>query len=508
MAKQPQQKNLSKSKITLNILNAAKQRQNAKPVKKRYSDSDSASNGSDDSSDDENEALNIVNAAKQRQNAKPAKKYSYCGSASNGSDDSSDDENEESEQDGDSDSNDADSDPGHSSSSSKDVPKPKNSVLSKPVVHCVVNSAKRTATDASNDSQDDRSKRPKLSDSLRHPRFWYSDANVVIKVENTLYKIHRSQFARQSPSFAALFRRDIPSKDSDESDEDESGEDESGEDESDEDESDEGESDEGESDDDGRSSLEPCALDGVTVEARDDESFCDLSEVIKAADFEALLTAMDDSIGYHHKTPDLPVIYLILNAAQNLGFTTYADFAKTILVSVFPDSILDIPEFDKDALQYVHAGTMICRARDPANGLSSTLKRAFYELARAPQDLCPFDDLGKAKDSFREACRLGAAKDHLSRAWLSLVTSTPSISEDCSDASCRINKIRYRKLLGKGDLLRYGADPLRGIQVLLDTSETDVSACSECFAAWMAFLEDERTEIWEGFAEWLDISDS
>ncbi|KAJ4471528.1 hypothetical protein J3R30DRAFT_1090883 [Lentinula aciculospora] len=39
----------------------------------------------------------------------------------------------------------------------------------------------------------------------KHPRFYFSDGNVVFRVEDTLYRIHRYFFQRDSPIFETMF---------------------------------------------------------------------------------------------------------------------------------------------------------------------------------------------------------------------------------------------------------------------------------------------------------------
>ncbi|KAF7295952.1 BTB domain-containing protein [Mycena kentingensis (nom. inval.)] len=44
-----------------------------------------------------------------------------------------------------------------------------------------------------------------LHKRAEHPRFYFPDGTVVFRVENTLYRIHRYFFQRDSPVFAAMF---------------------------------------------------------------------------------------------------------------------------------------------------------------------------------------------------------------------------------------------------------------------------------------------------------------
>ena len=41
--------------------------------------------------------------------------------------------------------------------------------------------------------------------STRHPTFWFDDGSIIICVQDTAFKVHRSQLARHSEIFADLF---------------------------------------------------------------------------------------------------------------------------------------------------------------------------------------------------------------------------------------------------------------------------------------------------------------
>ncbi|KAJ3796000.1 hypothetical protein GGU11DRAFT_173187 [Lentinula aff. detonsa] len=46
--------------------------------------------------------------------------------------------------------------------------------------------------------------------SKKHPRFYFSDGNVVFRIEDTLYRIHRYFFQRDSLVFEAMFSLPVP----------------------------------------------------------------------------------------------------------------------------------------------------------------------------------------------------------------------------------------------------------------------------------------------------------
>ncbi|KAJ3827046.1 hypothetical protein F5878DRAFT_248054 [Lentinula raphanica] len=46
--------------------------------------------------------------------------------------------------------------------------------------------------------------------SKKHPRFYFPDGNVLFRVEDTLYRIHKYFFQRDSPVFGAMFSLPVP----------------------------------------------------------------------------------------------------------------------------------------------------------------------------------------------------------------------------------------------------------------------------------------------------------
>jgi hypothetical protein len=48
---------------------------------------------------------------------------------------------------------------------------------------------------------------------LRHPDLWFSDGSVVLKAENTIFRVHISQLGRRSLFFRDLFSLPQPAND-------------------------------------------------------------------------------------------------------------------------------------------------------------------------------------------------------------------------------------------------------------------------------------------------------
>lgn len=47
--------------------------------------------------------------------------------------------------------------------------------------------------------------KPSTTKALRHETHWYLDGSIVIHMQNTLFRLHRSALARKSAYFARLF---------------------------------------------------------------------------------------------------------------------------------------------------------------------------------------------------------------------------------------------------------------------------------------------------------------
>lgn len=47
----------------------------------------------------------------------------------------------------------------------------------------------------------------------RHPLLWYDDGNIVLRAQNTAFRVHRSLLGRHSPVFKDLFAFAQPSAD-------------------------------------------------------------------------------------------------------------------------------------------------------------------------------------------------------------------------------------------------------------------------------------------------------
>jgi hypothetical protein len=49
--------------------------------------------------------------------------------------------------------------------------------------------------------------KPNSIQPRKHDKFWHLDGNIIINIENTHFKLHRSRLAEQSQYFADLFER-------------------------------------------------------------------------------------------------------------------------------------------------------------------------------------------------------------------------------------------------------------------------------------------------------------
>ncbi|KAI0363510.1 hypothetical protein BV20DRAFT_958139 [Pilatotrama ljubarskyi] len=185
----------------------------------------------------------------------------------------------------------------------------------------------------------------------RSENFWHLDGSVVLQVQNTLFRLHRSRLTQQSAYFVSLFQNR------------------------------------------GDGSRDSPATVGVE---RDMVDSCPVYVVkgVSVLDFERLLTALDAGIAYAINPPPFNVLASLVRAAHTLSFPTVLSFATHLLREMWPtdlDKLEEVPEDDDEEA----AGERVERAIETILlaqqcDLSELLKAAYFELLRTPdfgQDL-------------------------------------------------------------------------------------------------------------------------
>ncbi|GBE83708.1 hypothetical protein SCP_0507640 [Sparassis crispa] len=205
----------------------------------------------------------------------------------------------------------------------------------------------------------------------RHPVFWHENP-IVLLVQDTLFKLHRSRLEHESTYFADLFKRSS------------------------------------------NPPLEGDVMDGCPVYAVNS---------VSAADFSVLMEAMDGGIMYALNPPPFPALASLLRAAHALGFPKILDFAKHVLRTMWPPDVAHV-----SSVRIPHAAETITLAR--TCGVPEVLKRAYYELLRSPGfkqtddnhvDTCAKPSLGLA-----EYMRLVVTREKLQEMWIQ-IASAPEV---------------------------------------------------------------------------------
>ncbi|KAJ7253624.1 hypothetical protein C8J57DRAFT_1659882 [Mycena rebaudengoi] len=320
-----------------------------------------------------------------------------------------------------------------------------NVVASSPDTTLVEIPAKRKIEPESTpDPSSKRAKNAPQPSFEKHGRFWALDGNVILQFGQVAFKVHRSRLSTQSVWFEKLFERRAGR---------------------------EGPLDAHEED-----------IKDVVVE---DLNGCDvyyLQDIGTKSDFEALLTAMEDSI------PSVLTVAAIYRAACQFNFPKFLDFAELHLKKVFSEHLAD---FRSDRISNPAAAVTLGKLYN----FRDILKRAWYEIAcqspRLPQD----PDEG-VYDGLALLLLLANAQKYLMSEWLSV--SSPA-SDNCpSKNPCAAAGLTsgWKALTGTDDILhKYRYDPITGLTKL-------IGKCANAKTAWFTA---KREEIWSELDTWFDI---
>ncbi|KAL1685700.1 hypothetical protein GGG16DRAFT_29361, partial [Schizophyllum commune] len=336
--------------------------------------------------------------------------------------------------------------------------------------------ADTTVVDDSSEAPTEKTKRPTKKTKRpykKHERYWALDGNVVIQLEDTRFKLHRSRLALQSPLFEALFEKHAGRDASVEGD---------------------------------------IALDSISVEDEEDGIVVYLDSTdVALEDFLELLTAMEDTLEYCSKKQPFPVHATVFRAASSLRFDKFAEHAKKAMTGPphgFPEDLASLTEVGR---YYIVDAILLGRSWN----VPEILKRAFYELARLPDSedrripnpaLDPPESGIDALDPIDLALLLNAQKK-LAQAWTKvlLLHDLPRYKK-CGDANCEASTTKYLYCAvhesGIGE--EYALDPLCGLQALINAKWVNsYRHCQTCAKRRKSELAEKRKELWASLDGWL-----
>ncbi|KAL1727539.1 hypothetical protein EV714DRAFT_217046 [Schizophyllum commune] len=309
----------------------------------------------------------------------------------------------------------------------------------------------------------------------KHERFWALDGNVILQLDGTSFKMHRSRLASHSPWFEALFERHAGRG--------------------------------ADLDDDAPKT------DGAVVEDGEDGLIIvNLNATgVLLEDFEELLTAMEDTIDYCTGDTPFPVHAAVYRAALRLRFMRFAEHSM--------ECIMDDDEGFCDHLDHVEDGRSRRYIVDAILlgfgwGVRPLVKRGIYELARLP-DLAelhanpPMDYRELSFDALEATYMqlVVSVQKKLAMAWSDalhdIMTSTTRCSSREKPCQSRDRNIMYEILYGTGIGKKYTLDPICGLQALIDLKWTNQGHCKGCAKARRDVLTAKRQKIWDDLDDWI-----
>ncbi|TFK85399.1 hypothetical protein K466DRAFT_494802 [Polyporus arcularius HHB13444] len=332
----------------------------------------------------------------------------------------------------------------------------------------------------------------------RSANFWHLDGSVVVQVQNTLFRLHRSRLMQQSDYFSALF----------------SGNNER------------------------CVSVSLAARASISGEEADVVDSCPVyvARGVSVLDFERLLTALDAGIAYAINPPPFPVLASLLRAAHTLKFKTILGFATHLLREQWPQDLSRLSaEPRAHAVETIHLAQQ-CEVPE-------VLKNAYYELLRTPnfgQDLTVYLHAESADDSHplniateddeknappprlaaSDFVRLVRAKDALQKEWMTVVCVAPlpsvvpcPLAPFVNDKNAGEEKLKSAKTCAEtraGDEVEWTlrlidnrvfergmADPIGGLQSLVEMDWADMGYCVGCVRERRDAWTEQREKLWK-----------
>jgi len=313
---------------------------------------------------------------------------------------------------------------------------------------------------------------PPLSNrSRRHPQFWVPDGNVVLDIQGTLFRLHKSRLAQHSTYFSDLFRVENDAH---------------------------------------FGQVKP----EVGAAAKREE----ISEIviqgcpvfrlenISPVDFGDLLTALDNAIQFLYTPPSFSILSGILKASKSLGFTTLNGFATRALEGLFPTSL---DEFCSTLTQVPIANCVEGFNLAKEYGLSGILKRSSYELLRShtfTQDTPTPDD--REVISRPDLLSLVKIRSLLQEQWVALIHSprfltTCPLADPC--VSLTDSREFWRVNVLESQIMLLGLhDPIHAICQIVSLDWDGGGYCSSCVEVTRGRWNTNKSEIWKKIGGWVE----
>ncbi|KAH7921241.1 hypothetical protein BV22DRAFT_1198321 [Leucogyrophana mollusca] len=318
-----------------------------------------------------------------------------------------------------------------------------------------------TAESVSDESDDDEDGSEDYSDfysdlgsdtrngAEQHFIYWYRDGDTVVRVEDTLYKLHSSRLIELSAYFKELLGGG------------------------------------------GKMELDPDDSDP------DDPNWMPSVHYITettARDFDALLAVDRRPTDFILTPPPFHTVAAIIRAASALGFKGYYDLAIQRLNKLWDSRLEDVLQ---ESLSEAAAAVALARECD----IPQVPRRALYELLRMDEGkLYANDHRGLDELESADQQRVIKAREALAVAWVKNATQFPPPSRCLVDKSgCAVYRSSsWRKLVvDSGILLKYMHDPIAGLLVLIEQDWAAAGWCVDCVEKMKREWGAERERIWK-----------
>ncbi|KAH9918696.1 hypothetical protein B0H21DRAFT_895581 [Amylocystis lapponica] len=292
----------------------------------------------------------------------------------------------------------------------------------------------------------------------RHLQFWHLDGSVVIQIENTIFRLHRSRLAQQSGYFANTFAK---------------------------------------------SPAEP-----NVIELGDDDGVVDRCPVYKVAgvavdDFAALLTALDSGIKFAMKPPPFPVLASILRAAHALKFEVMTEYTTFRLCEMWPrtlsrlsssrtaypsETILLAQQCNVPEVSSAHTTSSSARPLRASHRDTREAPGEWVQVTRAPPAPsavpCPLEHIH--------------ANGSLNPGLL------PTLQK-CRDARAADSERWSTEVVRSAVFDEYMYDPLVGLDRLVDMDWAGMGHCVGCVNARREMWTEKKEKLWAQLDEWLRL---
>lgn len=302
----------------------------------------------------------------------------------------------------------------------------------------------------------------------KHDEFWYLDGNIIVQIEGTRFKLHRSRLTLQSEFFEELFdRKDGP----------------------------------------GEIDIRPELIDGHPLY---------VVSGVSADDFANMLHAMDNAITYCFETPSFNTVASILRVATTLSFMQFRVWAVRCLEMMWSN---DLAHLSADRIPNAVETVVLGRECD----VPGVLKRALYELLRTggfgTSDASQDDGSTISK---ADSNQLIHAREKLIESWTETLASATRDFSQCPNtvpnagtiaptAGCTADLatkvIGWSKLVYESGMLQeYMYNVLGGLQALVDHDWKRDGFCDDCVRKRRRAWRKQREKLWDNLDIYLEIA--